>query len=69
MRRWHLHRQSVRNGHLYQVTYKSVPSEDNDHLAPSPNPFSASTDSKSVPTEDNDHLLTANPRRLCDGDW
>jgi putative transposase len=32
VRRWHLHRQTVGNGHLYQGTYKSFPIEDDDHL-------------------------------------
>jgi putative transposase len=32
VRRWHLHRQTVGTGHLYQGTYKSFPIEDDDHL-------------------------------------
>jgi putative transposase len=31
-RRWHLYRQTVGTGHLYQGTYKSFPIEDDDHL-------------------------------------
>jgi len=32
VRRWHLDRQTVGSGHLYQGTYKSFPIEDDDHL-------------------------------------
>jgi len=32
VRRWHLFRQTVGSGHLYQGTYKSFPIEDDDHL-------------------------------------
>ena len=32
VRRWHLSRQTVGSGHLYQGTYKSFPIEDDDHL-------------------------------------
>jgi putative transposase len=32
VRRWHLYRQSVGSGHLYQGTYKSFPIESDDHL-------------------------------------
>jgi putative transposase len=32
VRRWHLHRQSVGSGHLYQGPYKSFPIADDDHL-------------------------------------
>jgi putative transposase len=32
VRRWHLHRQSVGCGHLYQGTYKSFPVQDDDHF-------------------------------------
>jgi putative transposase len=32
VRRWHLTRQTVGSGHLYQGTYKSFPIEDDDHL-------------------------------------
>ncbi|MFI5459873.1 MAG: transposase [Isosphaerales bacterium] len=32
VRRWHLYRQTVGSGHLYQGTYKSFPIEDDDHL-------------------------------------
>jgi putative transposase len=32
VRRWHLHRQSVGRGHLYQGTYKSFPVQDDKHL-------------------------------------
>lgn len=32
VRRWHLHRQSVGGGHLYQGTYKSFPIESDEHL-------------------------------------
>ncbi len=32
VRRWHLHRGTVGNGHLYQGTYKSFPIENDDHL-------------------------------------
>jgi putative transposase len=32
VRRWHLHRQSVGRGHLYQGTYKSFPVQDDEHL-------------------------------------
>jgi putative transposase len=32
VRRWHLYRQSVGSGHLYQGTYKSFPIEDDEHL-------------------------------------
>jgi len=32
VRRWHLLRQTVGGGHLYQGTYKSFPIEDDDHL-------------------------------------
>ena len=32
VRRWHLNRQTVGRGHLYQGTYKSFPLEDDDHL-------------------------------------
>ena len=31
-RRWHLHDHSVGTGHLHQGTYKTVPTEDDDHL-------------------------------------
>jgi putative transposase len=30
--RWHLHHRSVGTGHLHQGTYKTVPTEENDHL-------------------------------------
>ena len=32
VRRWHLHRESVGCGHLYQGTYKSFPVESDEHL-------------------------------------
>lgn len=32
VRRWHLHRQSVGSGHLYQGTYKSFPIQDDKHF-------------------------------------
>jgi putative transposase len=32
VRRWHLYRQTVGNGHLYQGTYKCFPSQDDDHF-------------------------------------
>jgi putative transposase len=32
VRRWHLHRNSVGSGHLYQGTYKSFPVQDDDHF-------------------------------------
>jgi putative transposase len=32
VRRWHLHRQSVGYGHLYQGTYKSFPIQTDEHL-------------------------------------
>jgi len=32
VRRWHLHRNTVGSGHLYQGTYKSFPIKDDDHL-------------------------------------
>jgi REP-associated tyrosine transposase len=32
VRRWHLHRQSVGRGHLYQGTYKSFPVQEDDHF-------------------------------------
>lgn len=32
VRRWHLHRQSVGAGHLYQGTYKSFPIQKDEHL-------------------------------------
>jgi putative transposase len=32
VRRWHLYRQSVGTGHLYQGTYKSFPIQDDDHF-------------------------------------
>ena len=32
VRRWHLHRNSVGSGHLYQGTYKSFPIEDDQHF-------------------------------------
>ena len=32
VRRWHLYRQTVGSGHLYQGTYKSFPIKDDDHL-------------------------------------
>ena len=31
-RRWHLHHHSVGTGHLHQGTYKTVPTEEDDHL-------------------------------------
>ena len=31
-RRWHLHDHSVGTGHLHQGTYKTVPTEEDDHL-------------------------------------
>ena len=31
-RRWHLHHHSVGIGHLHQGTYKTVPTEEDDHL-------------------------------------
>ena len=36
VRRWHLHRDTVRAGHLYQGTYKSFPIEEGDHLSAVP---------------------------------
>lgn len=32
VRRWHLHRNSVGSGHLYQGTYKSFPIQDDEHF-------------------------------------
>jgi putative transposase len=32
VRRWHLYRQSVGTGHLYQGTFKSFPIQDDDHF-------------------------------------
>lgn len=32
VRRWHLHRDSVGSGHLYQGTYKSFPIQDDEHF-------------------------------------
>src|SRR6185437_10093575 len=32
VRRWHLHRQSVGHGHLYQGTYKSFPVQSDEHF-------------------------------------
>ena len=32
VRRWHLHRQTVGSGHLYQGTYKSFPIQQDEHL-------------------------------------
>ena len=32
VRRWHLYRQSVGTGHLYQGTYKSFPIQDDEHF-------------------------------------
>jgi putative transposase len=32
VRRWHLHRNSVGTGHLYQGTYKSFPVQDDEHF-------------------------------------
>jgi putative transposase len=32
VRRWHLYRQTVGTGHLYQGTYKSFPIQDDDHF-------------------------------------
>lgn len=32
VRRWHLHRQSVGQGHLYQGTYKSFPVQEDEHF-------------------------------------
>ena len=32
VRRWHLNRHSVGNGHLYQGTYKSFPVQDDNHF-------------------------------------
>lgn len=32
VRRWHLHRDSVGRGHLYQGTYKSFPVQEDDHF-------------------------------------
>jgi len=32
VRRWHLHRNSVGSGHLYQGTYKSFPVQDDEHF-------------------------------------
>ena len=31
-RRWHLHDHSVGTGHLHQGTYKTIPTEEDDHL-------------------------------------
>ena len=31
-RRWHLHHRSVGTGHLHQGTYKTIPTEEDDHL-------------------------------------
>jgi hypothetical protein len=32
VRRWHLYRQTVGTGHLYQGTYKSFPIQNDDHF-------------------------------------